>query len=136
MKLDNEIDKLSSQIDNLLNEETKTNDFATQELRKLVVRILESTYEEAKRDAGEGIAGGLVGLALLSYGVLSSKPTVVNAANQAKKNFEINQENLEKKWELVKPKLDSLSPNELFWVLYLNRKNGFMSALTFLLSSN
>jgi len=131
-----QIDQLSCKIDNLLNEETKTNDFAIKELRKLVTKALDSTYKQAREDAGIGSVGETINLGLEVIASLFSKEKAVNAATNVRRDFEIDQENLDKKWELAKPKLDSLPTNELFWILYINNKNGFESVLNFLLRSN
>ena len=128
------IEQISSKIDNLLKDERKTNEFAFQKLKEYVNKILQSSYKRARDDLGPGTVGGLLTLGMMGLGSLFSKPEIVDAAIKVNKDCEKTQLDLDEKWEMAKSKLDSLSTAELFWIMHINSKNGFESALAFLRS--
>ncbi len=128
------IEQISSKIDNILKDERKTNEFAFQKLKEYVNKILQSSYKRARDDLGPGTVGGLLTLGMMSLGSLFSKPQIVDAAIKVNKDCEKTQLDLDEKWEMAKSKLDSLSTAELFWIMHINRKNGFEHVLSFLRS--
>ena len=131
-----DIEQISSEIDFLLEQERNTHEFAVQKLREYTHQVLQSSYQKTREDLGSGTVGEVVTTGIAILGSLFSQSRIVDAANKVSSDYEKVQRNLDEKWHIAEQKLDSLSSNELFWILYLNRKNGFMSALTFLLSSN
>jgi len=136
MKTDNLIKQLSSKIDNLLDVEKKINDSTCEDLRKLVTEMLEYSYKKAREDAGFGLGGNIVGLVINVFGALASRPDMIKTLNSQREEYDEKQNEIGQKWYAATKRLASCSVSDLYWVLYLDRKNGFMSVLTFLLSSN
>ena len=136
MKTDNLIKQLASKIDNLLDVEKKINDSTCEDLRKLVTEMLEYSYKKAREDAGFGLGGNIVGLGIDVFGALASRPDMIKTLNSQREEYDEKQNEIGQKWYAARKRLASCSVSDLYWILYLNRKNGFMSALTFLLNSN
>ena len=128
-----DIEQISSEIDFLLEQERKTHEFAVQKLREYTHQVLQSSYQKTREDLGPGTVGEVVTTGLAILGSLFSQSRIVDAANQVSSDYEKVQRNLDEKWHIAKQKLDSLSANQLFWILNINCKNGFESVLSFLL---
>jgi len=119
------IEQISSEIDVLLAQELKIEEFAFQKLKEFAKQSLEESYQKTRESLGKGTCGNAMNLGLLAFGSLFSKSKAVNAYNESNSDYERAQTDLDEKWHIAKPKLDSLSPRQLFWILALNRKNGF-----------
>lgn len=124
------IEDLSEQIDNILEEEHQTSKFATSNLREYASKILQSSHHTAMEDLGPGIGGGLAILGIMAIGSISSNDNLVDGAKEQNKEHQTSQHELDKEWANTRFKINSLSINELSWILYVNRKNGFLQALS------
>jgi len=134
MKTDNLIKQLSSRIDNLLNDEKKINDFATEDLRKLVTIMLEGSYKKTRERAGFGLGGNVVGLGINLIGALFSKPAVIKTMNLISEEYEEKQNEIDQKWYVARKGLGSCSASDLFWILYLNRTKTFDATVSYILN--
>ncbi len=134
MKTDNLIRQLSSRIDNLLNDEKKINDFATEDLRKLVTIMLEGSYKKAREEAGFGLGGNVVGIGINLIGALFSKPDWNKTVNLIREEYEEKQNEIDQKWYVARKRLDSCSASDLFWILYLNRTKTFDTTVSCILN--
>jgi len=134
MKTDNLIRQLSSRIDNLLNDEKKINDFATEDLRKLVTIMLEGSYKKAREKAGFGLGGNVVGIGINLIAALFSKPDWNKTMNLISEEYEEKQNEIDQKWYVARKRLDSCSASDLFWILYLNRTKTFDATVSCILN--
>lgn len=134
MKTDVVINQLSTRIDNLLDNEKKVNDFATVELRKLVIEILEDSYKKAREMAGLGVGENLAFFGIAIAGSLASRPDFNRFQNSEREEHEEKQNQIDRKWHKAKKRLDSCSAVRLYQIIHLNRKQTFDVTINFILN--